>query len=50
MLLLGYLHKHTLAMHGGVLGKNETVGIIKIVVLASQMKRSYPVLFLPDCL
>lgn len=28
---------HSVAVHGQVLRKNETVGIIKIVALASQM-------------
>lgn len=40
---------HSVAVHGEVLRKNETLGIIKIVVLASQMERSSPVLFLPEC-
>lgn len=40
---------HSVAVHSEVLRKNETVGIIKIVALASQMEKSFPVLFLPEC-
>lgn len=38
---------HSVAVYGE-LRKNETVGIIKIVALASQMERS-SVLFLSEC-
>lgn len=39
---------HSVDVYGEVLRKNETVGIIKIVALASQMERS-SVLFLSEC-
>lgn len=43
------LQTHSVALRSEVLRKSETVGIIKIFVLASQMERSSSVLFLPDC-
>lgn len=43
------LQTHSVAVRSEVLRKSETVGIIKIFVLASQMERSSSVLFLPDC-